>query len=211
MLDRNKTTSVLQRFFLLASFRFDCYDFICLFRVAVHWDITFGKLASPDWVTLGAHFFHPSLHSMVTLATMDFDQNFKMDYRVGLLFWKMVDAAVLKFSCLSGRQNLKLDPFFLVADGQGSLWKSARLHWGLSESPLQGREQTCEFHFEQGLKRLLLVFSSKGSASHRDEFCDLVMKLIYETDLSETVKLFQRYIHLMWNVICLHQVFSQHR
>jgi hypothetical protein len=149
---------------------------------------------------------------MVTLATMDFDKNFIMDYRVGLLFWKMVDAAVLKFSCSSGRHNqtMKFDPFFFVADGQGSLWKSVGLHWGHSESRLESREQTCEFHFEQGLQRLLLVFSSEGSASHRDEFRDLVMKLIYETDLAETLKLFQRYIHLLWNVICLHQVFSQH-
>ena len=64
---------------------------------------------------------------MVTLATMDFDQSFKMDYRVGLLFWKMIDAAVLKFSCSSGRHNqtMKFDPFssLLMVKGRfGSLF-----------------------------------------------------------------------------------------
>ena len=152
------------------------FIFFCFLSVAVYWDITFGKLASPDWVTLGAHFFHPSLHSMVTLATMDFDQSFKMDYRVGLLFWKMIDAGVKLFSCSSGRhhQTMHFDPSFFVADGQGSLWKSIQLHWGHSESRLESREQTCVLNFEQGLQRLLLFFSSEGSSSHRDEFRDLV-------------------------------------
>ena len=149
---------------------------------------------------------------MVTLATMDFDEKFKMDHRVGLLFWKMIDAGVKLFACSSGRhhQTMHFDPIFFVADGQGSLWVSIRLHFGNSLDELFGREQTCLFHFEQGLLRLLLLFSSERIPLLRDQFAALVRRLISEKDLTETVKKFPKVHYNVVDRFLFLLVFLQH-
>jgi len=160
----------------------------------VHFDFTFGKLASSDWITLGAHFYHPSLYCMVTIATMDFEKRLIMNVDLAILFWRLIDVAVAAFACSSGRHSpvLKFDPDFFVSDGQGSNWMSVRRHWGGSDAILEGREQTCVFHFKQGLNRILVLFKAENLQTLGDEFYTRMERLISETDLDETVSQFQR-------------------
>ena len=55
--------------------------------------------------------------------------------------------------------------------GQGSIWQGLRLHFGDgSQNCLEGREQSCKFHFEQGITRLTLEMHRQG---HEVE-CDVV-------------------------------------
>ena len=131
---------------------------------------------------------------MVTIATMDFDKSLIMDVDLAVLFWRLIDVSVAAFACSSGRHSpvLKFDPDFLVSDGQGSLWVSARRHWGGSDAILEGREQTCVFYFKQGLNRILLLFKADHLQTLGDEFYTRMERLISETDLDKTVSQFQR-------------------
>ena len=99
---------------------------------------------------------------MVTIATMDFEKSLIMNVDLAILFWRLIDVSVAAFACSSGRHSpvLKFDPDFFVSDGQGSLWVSVRRHFGGSDAILEGREQTCVFHFKQGLNRILLLFKA---------------------------------------------------
>ena len=131
---------------------------------------------------------------MVTIAAMDFDKSLIMNVDLAILFWRLIDVSVAAFACSSGRHSpvLKFDPDFLVTDGQGSLWVSVRRHFGGSDAILEGREQTCVFHFKQGLNRILLLFKADHLQTLGDEFCTRMERLISETDLDETVSQFER-------------------
>ena len=131
---------------------------------------------------------------MVTLATMDFDKSLIMDVDLAVLFWRLFDVSVAEFACSSGRHSpvLKFDPACFVTDGQGSLWVSVRRHFGGSDAVLEGREQSCVFHFKQGLNRILLLFKADHLQTLGDEFYTRMERLISETDLDETVSQFAR-------------------
>ena len=131
---------------------------------------------------------------MVTIATMDFDKSLIMDVDLAVLFWRLIDVSVAAFACSSGRHSpvLKFDPAFFVTDGQGSLWVSVRRHFGGSDAILEGREQSCVFHFKQGLNRILLLFKADHLQTLGDEFCTRMERLISETDLDVTVSQFAR-------------------
>jgi len=141
-------------------------------RSAAHFDITFHKIKGKDWVTLGMHLFDPFMRCMVTLATMDFEAAEQMSVDMILLFLVLVDKAVLKHCEESQRdKTIKFDPKWLISDGQGSIWQGLRQHFGNgSVACLEGREQTCSFHFEQGINRLTFEMHKQGFVAE----CDLV-------------------------------------
>jgi len=109
---------------------------------------------------------------MVTLATMDFETAEQMSVDMILLFLSLVDKAVLKHCAQSNRNtSIRFDPRWLISDGQGSIWQGLRRHFGNgSQSCLEGREQTCKFHFEQGITRLTFEMYRLG---HKVE-CNIV-------------------------------------
>ena len=131
---------------------------------------------------------------MVTIATMDFDKSLIMKVELAILFWRLIDVAVAAFACSSGRHSpvLKFDPDFFVTDGQGSLWVSVRRHFGGSDALLEGREQSCVFHFKQGLNRIPVLFKAENLQILGEEFRTRIEQLITETDLNKTVSQFQR-------------------
>jgi hypothetical protein len=113
------------------------------------------------------HVFDPFMKCMVTLATMDCESVDQMSVFMVLLFLKLVDKAVLKHCEHSNRdKSIGFDPRWFISDGQGSIWKGLREHFGDgSDACLEGREQTCGFHFEQGIARLALVMHAQGYAA----------------------------------------------
>lgn len=118
------------------------------------------------------HLFDPFMRCMVTLATMDFESAEQNSVEMILLFLSLVDKAVLKHCKQSNRNPLiRFDPRWFISDGQGSIWQGLRLHFGDgSQNCLEGREQSCKFHFEQGITRLTMDMHRQG---HEVE-CDIV-------------------------------------
>ena len=166
---------------------FACYSFetivtLCC-RCGAHFDITFSKIRGKDWITLGMHLFDPFMRCMVTLATMDFEADEAMSVDMILLFLSLVDEAVLKHCAQSNRNALiRFDPRWLISDGQGSIWQGLRQHLGDgSQNCLEGREQTCKFHFEQGITRLTLEMHRQGYEVE----CDIVRTSVINMVMNE--------------------------
>lgn len=155
---------------IIASYSISIMTLCC--RCGAHFDITFSKIKGREWVTLGMHLFDPFMRCMVTLATMDFEADQQMSVDMILLFLSLVDKAVLKHCQQSNRNtSIRFDPRWLISDGQGSIWQGLRLHLGDgSQNCLEGREQTCKFHFEQGITRLTLEMHRQGYEAE----CDIV-------------------------------------
>jgi hypothetical protein len=156
---------------IIACYSIETITTLCC-RCGAHFDITFSKIRGREWVTLGMHLFDPFMRCMVTLATMDFEAEQQMSVDMILLFLSLVDKAVLKHCEQSNRNALiRFDPRWLISDGQGSIWQGLRQHLGDgSQNCLEGREQTCKFHFEQGITRLTLEMFRQGY----EEVCDIV-------------------------------------
>ena len=145
---------------------------------------------------MGAHFFHPVLNTLITIATMDFDSSLKMSVGIMLLFWKLIDVTVARFQTSSGREHmqLKFDPAIFVFDAQGSNWISVRTHFGGNpEVSLEAREQGCMFHFLQGINRLVVIIRSESTEHLAQQFKKLAEDMIHATDLELTVDMFKRF------------------
>ena len=148
------------------------------------------------WITIGAHFFHPILNTMITIATMEFDSKLKMKLEIMSLFWTLLDRCVDRFKISSNREHLalKFDPAIFVSNAQGSAWTSVRKHFGgCPNTILEGREQSCMFHFLQGVNRLEVSIRSGSSEILATKFRELAITMIEEKDLQKTVDHFQKY------------------
>ena len=134
-------------------------------------------------MTLEMHVFDPFLKCMNTLATMDFETAEQMSVEMIVFFLMLVDKAVLKHCQQSNRdKSIRFDPRWLISDGQGSIWKGLRTHFGDgTQACLEGREQTCKFHFEQGIMRLTLAMHYDGYL----ELCDLVRTSVNNMIMNE--------------------------
>ena len=149
------------------------------------------------WITVGVHFFHPILNTMITIATMEFDSKLKMKLEIMSLFWTQIDLSVARFKISSHREQfeLKFDPAIFVSDAQGSGWTSVRKHYGgCPKTTLEeGTEQSCKFHFLQGVNRLEAIIRNGSSEILASKFGELAIALIEEEDLQKTVDHFQKY------------------
>ena len=163
-------------------------------RSAAHLDITFHKIKGKEWITLGMHVFDPFLKVMVTLGIMDFEDADIMSVEMIVLFFELVDIAVLKHCKSSSRSiSITFDPTWFISDGQGNIWKGIRKHYGDgTEASMEGREQTCGFHFEQGVVRLTDVIKQQGFEKDALEIKELVRKMVNNTILDECYKDYQR-------------------
>jgi hypothetical protein len=94
----------------------------------------------------------------------------------------------------SGMENDCFDPATFVSDGQGSLWTGIRWNFGKKDGSelLEGREQTCLFHYMQGLSRLLVAFEGAGLTDLWRKFRLLAVECIDKGTVEETVLVFGR-------------------
>ena len=140
------------------------------------------------------HVFHPFLKKMMTLATMDFAADDIMSVEMVLLFFGLVDSAVLKHCKTSARSTaITFDPAWFISDGQGSIWKAIREHFGDgTKASMEGREQTCAFHFEQGVVRLTDVMKQQGFDNDAENIKEIVRRMVKNENLEDCYADYQR-------------------
>lgn len=182
-------------------------NYILFCSTAIHIDITFDKCRGPNLVTMGAHFFHPVFQFMITVATMDFEKKDISSVFMARLFWKLIDKSVSRYLSACPRlgcQDDFFDPAFFVSDGQGSLWVAIRLHFGAKDGTiLEGREQSCRYHFGQGVTRVYNCFVTYNLTEYGEQFKSLSYTTIDCEGVDETVEFFGRLLVLLLNNSCL--------
>ena len=129
---------------------------------------------------------------------MEVPKQFEKSEKTVLLFWRLLDDGVKKYLAKSGRSlsvGEGFDPAIFVSDGQGSFWTGTRKHFGSGDGtvPLEGREQTCLFHFTQGANRLENAFKDANAEVLGKQFKTDALDCIDTLDVELTIEKFNRY------------------
>ena len=133
-------------------------------------DIKHNRCAS--FKTLAAHVYHPLLRRMVTLATMECENEVSETIA---LFWTNFNELLQK---VSGIPNLMFNPIGWMADEAGANWAGLRDVFGPS---VISRTVSCQFHYMQSVNKHAQKLNSSKS---QVEFKELARGLMKSDTLS---------------------------
>ncbi len=148
-----------------------------------HTDIKHNRCSG--FKTLGTHVYHPVLRRMVTLATMECEDEVTETMS---LFWTLLNEVLRKVSNNSGTV---FDPFGWMADEAGANWSGLNQVFGPSAI---SRTVSCQFHYMESVNRHAQKLNSSKSQAEFKMLAKSLLKSETSTGYQRAYKGVQEFI-----------------